>query len=164
MANNWTTAETNLFNYLLAALGDIENKTAFAAPDGYARANEYLPGFADTKYDYMWTCWFEGGGESADRGPTNSLPYVRGTAYFRGFFKNRDKAREYALAVASVLPVHNQVGPSDTACALWRHLTISQDPAIKYATARRKLDQAEKSGETRGWLLEIVMDGGIKGT
>jgi hypothetical protein len=68
-----------------------------------------------------------------------------------------------ALAVAALLPVHNQVGPSSAAVSLWRHLYIATDPVIKLAVAHRKEDQAEKAGDVSGWMLDIIMDGGIKG-
>jgi hypothetical protein len=162
MANNWTTAETNLLTYLRTGLSGTLDVNCFAPPDDGPRLNDYLPGFQDANL-WMWTCWFEGGGDAADRGPSAALPYLRGTVTFRGFYLSRDKAQEHALAVAALLPVHNQVGPSSAAVSLWRHLYIATDPVIKLAVAHRKEDQAEKAGDVSGWMLDIIMDGGIKG-
>jgi len=164
MANNWTSAERKLFDYFLNALGDTENRQAFAPIDAAVRENEYLPGLRDSRYAYMWTCWFEGGGETADRGPTDTLCYVRGAAYFRGFFTSRDTAREYAVAVSKLLPIHNTTAPSAATVLLWRHLFISADPSIRLGVARRVVNQSGKAGEVLGWVLEIQMDGGIQAT
>lgn len=142
MANSWTTAERNAFDYLLAQLGDTENTTAFLG--------EFPSAFADDSLTYLWTFHIDGGGDVDDVGAGDDYCGLNANAMFEGIFETRETAQQYGVAVKNLFPA-----ASGTVAGLydWR---LTAEPSLARAVVRRDPDQTN-GGEVRVWKLEIPM-------
>jgi hypothetical protein len=150
MANSWTTAERNLFDYLLTVFtADIEDTTAFIG--------EYPPAFNDEDIDYLWFVSIDGGGTPDDVGAGVAYCGMNAAARFEGIFESRETAQEYGIAVKNLLPL-----ASGTVVNVF-DLRLESEPSIERAVVRRDPDQAN-AGEIRVWRLMVPLSCVVSGS
>jgi hypothetical protein len=142
MLNAWTTAERNLFDYLLEELGDEENTTAFIG--------EYPPDFADETIDHLWYLSIDGGGTPDDVGAGVAYCGLNAGATFEGVFESRETAQQYGIAVKALLPM-----AEDEVSGVF-DLRLESEPTIVRAVVRRNPNQAN-AGEIRVWRLTVPL-------
>lgn len=140
MANTWTTAERNAFDYLLTATGDAENTTAFLG--------EYPAAFADETVTYMWTFGIDGGGEPDDVGAGDAYCGMNADATFDGVFASREVAQSYGVTIKNLFPL------AEGAVANVYDWRLKSEPRIERAVVKRDPDQTT-AGDVRVWRLVI---------
>lgn len=90
---SWATAEAAVFAILLAGTASTEKKTAFRG---------YLPAMLDV---WSLTTGPGGGNEQSTWAPTKASVHILGA--IRGVFGDRERAMQFVMQCARVLPIAN---------------------------------------------------------